>query len=80
MHKLTSAAPIVKTTLKPYQRRTKLEDLLLRMKALTVHDYLQHLGLVVSQRQAERDLQQHKRLKAKGRTRARVYLVKTTLS
>ncbi len=57
-------------------RRAKLDELIRLCPRFTARDYRESLGGGVSLRQAELDLRAHPRLRAVGKTRARVYLRK----
>ena len=63
------------TVLSTQVRHRLLTQLLKSRKSITVNDYLRFLENKVSRKQAERDLKKSLKLKAKGFTRGRVYLV-----
>ena len=63
-----------KTRLTPLQRRWALNELLKIKKRITADDYRRAAKYWISRRQAERDLANHKKLKAHNQTRGRYYL------
>jgi hypothetical protein len=67
------SARLYKTQLGPTERKRVLSDLLVDKTEITVNEYLQALNGYVHRRQAERDLQSAKELRASGYTRGRVY-------
>ncbi len=64
-----------KTLMSSQQRKTILEGLIQKRKAITVNDYLSELNFQVHRKQAQMDLKEHKKLKPKGHTRNRIYFV-----
>ena len=73
---LNKTISLGKTLIPSEQRKCILENLIQKKKTITVKEYLSELDFQVHPKQAQMDLKNHKKLKPRGYTRSRVYLVK----
>ena len=73
---LLNKARVFQKTLIPLSQRTALIDELIKTrKQITTQDYLEKINFKIHRRQAQRDLKNHKNLRAKGNTNNRYYNV-----
>lgn len=63
-----------KTLISTHQRKTIIDELLKSHKKITVQDYLEKMNFQIHRRQAQRDLKNHKGLKAYGQTKSKYYI------
>ena len=70
---INKAQATEKTLIPTHQRKVIINELLKSHKRITVQDYLEKINFQIHRRQAQRDLKNHKRLKAYGQTKNRYY-------
>ncbi len=72
---MLNKARVSQKTLIPLPQRTALIDELIKArKKITTKDYLEKINFKIHRRQAQRDLKNHKNLRAKGNTKNRYYV------
>ena len=74
---INKAKATEKTLIPIHQREAIINELLKSHKRITVQDYLEKMNFQIHRRQAQRDLKNHKKLKAYGQTKNRYYKVST---
>lgn len=71
---INKAQSTQKTLISTPQRKAILDELIKSYKKITVQDYLEKMNFQIHRRQAQRDLQNHKKLKSQGRTKGKFYI------
>lgn len=70
---INKAKPVKRTLISLPQRKAVIDELLKSYKKITVQDYLEKMNFQIHRRQAQRDLKDHNRLQAYGRTNNKYY-------
>ena len=71
---INKAQPAKRTLVPISQRKIIIDELLKSHKKITVQDYLEKINFQIHRRQAQRDLQNHKKLKPQGHTKGKYYI------